>query len=283
MTITAKSVLASVSPDGKRIDTLLLRYPRFIHSEFMTHRQFSRNASSSRAIPVSRMIEDIEVDAVYPSFWGKNHPGMQAKEELTGAELAAAQDKWEQSLQNAITTARALAKIGAHKQIVNRILEPFSHINVVVTATEWDNFFSLRIHGDAQPEILALAVAMKEAMEGVRVQELVYGEWHLPFVSHEEISAHGGLSDATRILRTVSAARCARTSYKTHDGRVSTIEEDKALGERLTASRPFHASPFEHQAKPDYYVDQSIEWSSPDLSRNFVGWVQNRAIMEQRV
>lgn len=276
MTITAKSVLASVSPDGKRIDTLLLRYPRFIHAEFMTHRQFSRNASSSRAIPVARLIEDIDTDAVYPSFWGKNRPGMQAKEELTGPALQYANLEWEQALQSAITIARALAKIGAHKQIVNRILEPFAHINVVVTATEWENFFGLRIHDDAQPEILALAVAMKEAMEGARVQELVYGEWHLPFVSPEEIAEYSGLSDPTGILRTVSAARCARTSYRTHDGRVSTVEEDKALGERLTASRPFHASPFEGVATP---YDSNTH--SAEDQRNFRGWVQNRALMEK--
>lgn len=295
MTITAKSVLASVSPDGQRIDTLLLRYPRFIHAEFMTHRQFSRNASSSRAIPVERLIEDIRRDPAIPIHWGKNRAGMQAweeqnasihlKEECGDEELhyrCHPKEAWLEAMDQAIRIAEAFAKAGYHKQIVNRILEPFAHINVVVTATEWENFFGLRIHDDAQPEILALAVAMKEAMEGARVQELVYGEWHLPFVSSEEIAEHSGLSDPTGILRTVSAARCARTSYRTHDGRVSTIEEDTALGERLTASRPFHASPFEQQATPDYYVDQSIEWSPPDLSRNFVGWIQNRAIMELR-
>lgn len=300
MTITAKSVLASVSPDGKRIDTLLLRYPRFIHAQELAHRvlyaspecvfeeviadglmyckDLSRCASSSRAVPVMRLIADVEADPVRPLFWGKNQPGMQAKEELTGPALQYANMEWEQALQNAITTARSLAEIGAHKQIVNRILEPFAHINVVVTATEWENFFGLRIHDDAQPEILALAVAMKEAMEGAQVQELVYGEWHLPFVSPEEIAEHGGLSDPNGILRAVSAARCARTSYRTHDGRVSTIEEDKALGERLTASRPFHASPFEGVATPYDSNKHSIE-----DQRNFNGWVQLRSIMEKEI
>ena len=284
MTITAKSVLASVSPDGKRIDTLLLRYPRFIHAEFMTHRQFSRNASSSRAIPVARLIEDIEADAAYPSFWGKNRPGMQAEEELTGAELMAAMDKWEQALQNAITTARALSEIGAHKQIVNRILEPFAHINVVVTATEWENFFDLRIHDDAQPEIKALAEAMRGAIDGAETQILSYGEWHLPFVNSDEIAEYGGLTDPSGNLRVVSAARCARTSYKTHDGRVSSLEEDITLGERLTKSRPFHASPFEHPATPDILITVNpgnrTEWFEPGNHRNFTGWMQSRAFME---
>ena len=217
MTITAQSVLASVSPDGVRIDTLLLRYPRFIHAEELTHRvistqpeglfyeaipdglmyckELSRNASSSRAIPVSRMIADVENDPVYPMFWGKNQPGMQAREGLTGVALDRAMTAWQVALENSMRSATLLSEIGAHKQIVNRILEPFAHINVVVTATEWDNFFALRIHEDAQPEIKALAEAMRDSIDGANVQKLDYGEWHLPFVSGHDIAEHGGLTD----------------------------------------------------------------------------------------
>ena len=285
MTITAKSVLASVSPDGVRIDTLLLRYPRFIHAEFMTHRQFSRNASSSRAIPVERLIADVERDPVFPSFWGKNQPGMQSREELEGEDKSMASSEWMDARDRAVQSAKALARIGAHKQIVNRILEPFAHINVVVTATEWDNFFALRIHEDAQPEIKVLAESIRDAMDGANVQKLDYGQWHLPFVSKEETRSEGGLTDPSSNLRVVSAARCARTSYKTHDGRVSTLEEDIALGERLTKSRPFHASPFEHQAMPDMKVVEEAEsdhkeWLEPEKHRNFTDWTQNRAFME---
>lgn len=276
MTITATSILASVDPVGKRIDTLLLRYPRFIHAELMTHRQFSRNASSSRAIPVLRMIADVERDSVEPSFWGANQPGMQAKKALTGIALRVAKSHWTMAFLSAVEHARAMAEIGAHKQIVNRILEPFAHINVVVTATEWDNFFALRDHEDAQPEIRALAQAMKEAMESARVQSLDIGQWHLPFVMPEEIREYQGLMDPTGNLRAVSSARCARTSYLTHDGRKSTLAEDVALGERLTRSRPFHASPFEQQATP--YVPGFHDETD---QRNFRGWVQNRALMEK--
>lgn len=298
MTITAKSVLASVSQEGKRIDTLLLRYPRFIHSEETTHRiistspecifyetiadglmyckELSRNASSSRAIPVSRMIEDVKTDPVIPTFWGKNQPGMQAREELKGPELQAAKDRWNMALQNAVEHAESLASIGAHKQIVNRILEPFAHINVVVTSTEWENFDSLRIHEDAQPEIKALAKAMKWERERTIPEVLEVGQWHLPFVTLEEIERHGGLEDPEGVLRMVSAARCARTSYKTHDGRVSTLEEDSALGEKLTNSIPFHASPFEGAATPYNPLHHD-----EDDQRNFNGWVQNRALMEK--
>ncbi len=284
MTITAKSVLSSVSPDGVRIDTLLLRYPRFIHSEFMTHRQFSRNASSSRAIPVDRLIADVENDPAMPVFWGKNQKGMQAREELSEDDKECMVNSWIEAKDNAVRIASSMATSGAHKQIVNRILEPFAHINVVVTATEWDNFFALRIHEDAQPEIKALAVAMRDAIEGSTPQHLFHGEWHLPFVTDDEISEYG-FSDDDGELRYISAARCARTSYKTHDGRVSTLEEDIALGERLTKSRPFHASPFEHQATPDFYIETETgkEWFQPYLHRNFAGWIQNRANMEEEL
>lgn len=280
MTITAKSVLASVSENGKRIDTLLLRYPRFIHAEFMTHRQFSRNASSSRAIPVERLIADVEADPVFPSFWGKNQPGMQAREELEGVSLEKSEDAWRRAMYSATNYARIMAREGAHKQIVNRILEPFSHINVVVTSTEWENFDALRIHDDAQPEIRKLAEAMRDARNQAPVQELWHGEWHLPFVSQEELDLNGGEEDPIGNLRIVSAARCARTSYKTHDGRVSTLDEDIALGKRLTKSVPFHASPFENQATPDTFNGGDDCWHEPQLHRNFVGWIQNRALME---
>ena len=298
MTITATSILASVDDTGKRIDTLLLRYPRFIHAEELTHRiietqpeclfyeaiadglmycdDLSRNASSSRAVPVLRMIADIERDPVTPSFWGANQAGMQANKELAGAALQAAKNLWSMAFRDMIEHAKALENIGAHKQIVNRILEPFAHINVVVTATEWDNFFALRDHADAQPEIRALAQAMKMAMVAAPVQHLDLGQWHLPFVSPDEIRAHQGTMDPTGNLRIVSAARCARTSYLTHDGRKSSLDEDVALGKRLTRSRPFHASPFEHSASP--YVPGFHDETD---QRNFRGWVQNRALMEK--
>ena len=154
MTITAKIIADSISPAGARLTTLQLRYPRFIHAEFMTHRMFSRNASSSRAIPVERLIQDVLDDPAMPVFWGKNQPGMQAREDhhaLVGGEGVSGYDHFDDSITReaawlisrgiAIQHAREFAKAGYHKQIVNRLLEPFSHINVVVTATEWENFF----------------------------------------------------------------------------------------------------------------------------------------------
>ena len=152
--ISAKIVCDSVSPQGHRLTTFELRYPKFIHGEVMTHRVFSRNASSRRAIPTAKYLEEVRSGALRakPEFWGKNQKGMQAAEELTGYELNQAKFAWDEAALGAALIAERLAKLGAHKQIVNRILEPFLHINVVVTATEYMNFFGLRLDKDAQPE-----------------------------------------------------------------------------------------------------------------------------------
>src|ERR1700693_1578480 len=109
MTVSAKIVADSVGQAGQRITTMQLRYPKFIHGEFMTHRVFSRNASSSRAIPVERLIQDVIDDPAMPVFWGKNQKGMQAKEELTGNDLYMAKREWLRARDQAVASARMLA------------------------------------------------------------------------------------------------------------------------------------------------------------------------------
>lgn len=300
MTISAKIVADSVSPAGKRITTMQLRYPRFIHAEFMTHRVFSRNASSSRAIPVEKLIEDIRRDTAMPIHWGKNQPGMQAREEndesialpeLEEFDTVFLDDEdddeagewvkvyrypqlensptqaWCVARDRAIEVAQAFHKAGYHKQVVNRLLEPFSHINVLVTATEWDNFFALRAHPDAQPEIHELALQMKAAMEGSEPRLVDYDCWHLPYVFEEEREI---LTEELALK--VSVARCARVSYLTHEGKRPEVEKDLELYERLVGSEPIHASPAEHQATPLHL------WDLP--SGNFYGWFQFRQSIE---
>lgn len=276
MTILAESIASSICQE-KRIDTLRLRYPKFIHGEFMTHRVFSRNASSSRAIPVERMIEDIRRDTAMPVHWGKNQAGMQAREEHEervklprehGIATLGRIDAWNEARDEAIDKALAFHKAGYHKQIVNRLLEPFMHINVVVTATEWDNFFELRDHEDAQPEIRVLAQAMKKAFNSRDPVELKVGEWHLPYYDRGEVPM------PLNIAQKISVARCARVSYLTHDGRPSTLEEDQYLFNRLVGSKPLHASPLEHQATPDPSGWYKHQWA------NFRGWRQFRQIYQ---
>lgn len=291
MTISAKIIADSVSPQGHRLTTFQLRYPRFIHAEFMTHRQFSRNASSSRAIPVERMIKDILDDTAMPIYWGSHKPGMQAGEELTGEDLEFVKAMWLNSRDDAIHYARKMIARGLHKQIANRVLEPYGHINVVVTATSWANFFALRAHVDAQPEIKALAEAMQEAIQSSKPVLLQPGQWHLPYirqtdVTHDSFFSKGGRllrDEMMDILKKVSIARCARVSYLTHDGRPTTIEEDVALYEKLVVSQPLHASPAEHQATPDEYVDTGFMGVHGSANRhqhgNFTGWRQLRKML----
>ena len=288
MTIEAKIIADSISEQGKRIVTMQLTYPRFIHSEFMTHRVFSRNASSSRAIPVAKMIAQVATDPAMPVHWGKNQAGMQADEQLAGTDLAIAQNLWRDAAHNAAALAKQMNDLGLHKQVANRILEPFQHIHVVVTATEWDNFFELRAHKDAQPEIQLLAVRMLAAMGESKPTRLLHGEWHLPYVLEAELSdiLWRGLSAEAgwELARKISAARCCRVSYLKHDGHPSTIEEDLKLCDRLVGAEPLHASPFEHQATPDTIciTGHTATYERPELHGNFVGWIQNRKLIERQ-
>jgi len=279
MTISAKIIADSVGAAGVRLTTLQLRYPRFIHAEFMTHRVFSRNASSSRAIPVKRLIAEVEQDPVYPSSWGLNQRGMQAGGVLSENAEQAARHTWDYARNTAIEAAESFYAQGLHKQIVNRILEPFAHINVVVSATEWDNFFALRMHPDAQPEIQELATRMHEAMEASTPQLLESGVWHLPYILDVE---HMFLDTANLIK--ISVARCARVSYRAHDGAPSEPEKDLELYERLVGSTPMHATPAEHQAMPDELVFTTSRirpvWSNPMLHGNLRGWCQLRKGLE---
>lgn len=272
--IEAKVVEDSMSPAGKRLTTLQLRYPRFIHAEFMTHRMFSRNASSSRAIPVAKVLEAVRNEPAFFEHVGANQPGMQAHEEVSPEVRAQFEQEWCSFGRSAAYWAERWMEAGIHKQVVNRVLEPWQHISVVVTATEWDNFFALRDHPDAQPEMQALARVMKEAMSVSTPVERFdgsnsfdSGSWHLPYVKAGERSMFSGLH-----LAKISAARCARVSYLTHDGGIPDMGKDLELYWRLVGSDPMHASPVEHQAIPLPRAGGA--------SNNFRGWQQFRDILQ---
>jgi len=260
----------SIAPSGIRLTTFVLKYPRFIHSEFMTHRLFSRNASSSRAIPLNKQIEEIEKEIAYPLNFRKNKAGMQAGESLSLDQQVKANILWEFACQNAIRSAKMINKIcpeGVHKQYLNRLLEPFSHISVIVTSTDFDNFFALRCHKDAQPEIEKLAKKMYVEYKSSKPEVLRAGEWHLPFVSEMDKME---LTHTQQMQKSVAC--CARVSYNNHDGTNPTIEQNETLYNRLLGSSPIHASPAEHQAMA--VGDKDI------LSGNFKGWIQFRKTLE---
>lgn len=278
--IEAKVIADSVNQEGKRITTMQVKFHRFILPEFNTHRVFSRNFSSSRAIPTKKLLEQVKTDPAMPVHWGKNQAGMQAWEELGEPQKSAARESWIAAAHEAARRADVLAQIGTHKQIVNRIIEPFLWANGIVTSTEWDNWFDLRAHEDAQPEIHELAIRMREAMEGSTPQLLQVGEWHLPYIlDHEKADGFFKKQENRDLLIKISAARCCRVSYLKHDGQMPNIDEDLALFERLAGAVPLHASPLEHQATPfpdEIHVDGS-------LSGNFKGWIQYRKIWEKEI
>lgn len=259
--ITAKIQADSINAEtGDRLTSFLLVYPRFIHSELMTHRVFSRNAASSRAIPVERMMRTIRENPAMPVEWGKNQKGMQASEVLSQDEEAEAVQRWFTALDDALYNVERLLELGVHKQIANRLLEPWAHMTTLVTATEWGNFFRLRAHPAAQPEFQFLAYEMLKAYLESDPETKYRQQWHLPF-RHEDDRF---LDEETRIK--VAVARCARTSYLTHDGEHS-IEKDIKLYDRLLQSG--HMSPFEHVATP------KTGWCN-----NFYGWMQHRIQVE---
>jgi thymidylate synthase ThyX len=268
--IKAAIIKDSVSPWGKRITTYVLTYPRFIHSEFNTHRAFSRNASSSRAVPVEKQILSVSENLVYPYSCTSNKRGMQGGPELPADIQDQIVAEWDMARDDAVRHAEKLAKLGLHKQYVNRIIEPFMHISVVCTATDFDNFFALRRHNDAQPEIHALADAMWNAREKSKPVARDVDQWHLPFVDEDEPVDTD--EDFSRALYK-SVACCARVSYRNHDSTKPTDEQNKELYDRLLSRHPIHASPAEHQAV--------VAGHKSIASGNFSGgWVQFRKMLQ---
>lgn len=264
--IVAKVIAFSICVrTGQTIITYELEYQRFIHAEFMTHREFSRNAMSSRAIPIKKMIEQVRNNPAKPVHWGKNQPGMQANEELTGLSRKNVELLWEGAAEFAALQAETMDHLGAHKQVANRILEPFQYMKTVMTTTSLVNWNWLRDHEDADPTIRALAVAMIEALEAFgEPTVLKAGEWHMPYVNvirdctGKLLYLKGKLpelSQKTQVLETltleealmVSSSCCAQVSYRLLD---ETLEKAIKVYDRLVNSIPVHASPFEHQATP---------------------------------
>lgn len=263
-----KILLDSINTAGDRLTTFELTYPRFVHCELMTHRVFSRNSSSSRAIPIEKMIEQVENDPVIPVYWGKNQRGMQAGEELTDTERIMAIDAWLLARDEMVYKARSMNRIGVHKQIVNRILEPWMWITVLVSSTEYNNFFNLRCHKDAQPEMGKIAWMMLEEYKKSNPTWRPDFSWHLPLLADRIVLQNEGFD--SEALRKISVGRCARVSYLTHDGKRDPQADidlhDNRLLHPSNPSDPDHMSPFEH-----------IAMASPGKkSGNFTGWHQYR-------
>lgn len=304
--VVAKIVADSVSPSGERITTFELEYPRIIHAELMTHRLFSRNAMSSRAVPIKKMVEQVMNNPARPVEFGKNQPGMQSAGPhdalVEGYEPEA---WWGLAAMSAAQFALRFDEAGYHKQVANRLIEPFQRMKAVFTATDLNNFWWLRIDADADPTIEALVKEMKTKFDESKPELLVAGEWHTPYVSHKNTAQRGLLyyieNDGNMVFLTkeeaiaISASCCAQVSY-----RVLNATKEKALDiyKKLISGNKVHASPFEHQATPMMFntmmknprlIAHPYEWEHGVThvdrqgnfwSGNFRGWTQNRQLLK---
>lgn len=263
---SAKVLADSTNCCDNRITTMELTFPRFVLAEFNTHRMFSRNAASSRAIPVEKMIEQVENNPVIPIHWGKAQKGMQAYEVLNEQDAGDAKYHWVLAGLEAVHRAKAMLSLGLHKQIANRLLEPWMWITVIATGNEgaWNNFFALRCHHEAEPHIQAIAYMARDMRNQSTPQKLSDGQWHLPLIGFEGDEL---LSVEDQVK--VSVGRCARVSYLTHSG-TRDVQADIDLHDRLLASK--HFSPFEHVARSGKHTG--------DGGNLGYGWTQYRKTLK---
>lgn len=272
MEVSAKNILSSVDLDGHRITTMEIDLHRFILPEFNTHRMFSRNFQSSRAIPLKRQRKMVRDNPANPVYWGYNRPGMQATEEMKGVRLFVAKTLWATARHMALSIHYCLDKLGLHKQLTNRLIEPFMFTRGVVTGNNmaFQHFFDLRDHEAAQPEIRALAKEMKKAYDSANVQQLGYGDWHLPYVTSEDKKEY-----STQDCIKISVSCCAQVSYRNLD---TSLEKAQKIYDMLhlenmqsfDPTNPPHSVPCEHQAQAGLMVCKS---QSGNLKGN---WIQLR-------
>lgn len=285
---SVKIIARSIAPSGIKLTTAEIEYPRFIHSELMTHRMLAKNAASSRAVPIDALINNIKDNTAQPLYWGANKKGMSADEEIS--DIPKAIIAWNKARDNAIDSALELSSLGVHKQTANRLLEPFVVMKTIISGTDWANFFWLRDHKAAQPEFRYLAQLLRAALEASSPNLLKHGEWHLPYVNtvRDESGTliyldNEGLSMPLDEARKISASCCAQVSYRKLD---DTKDKCFSVYDRLMSEEVKHASPTEHQGTPiDFDSQKSMDgithmtkdgmlWSGP-----FKGWIQFRKLI----
>ncbi len=233
--ISAKIIADSISPLGNRLTTMELIMPRIILAEFNTHRMFSRNAASSRAIPFEKVVKAVETDPFIPIAWQKHHKGMQGAEYIKSEDAWRPISEWLIARDLAVAGAKALHAAGVTKQLCNRLLEPFMWVKIIVTATDWDNFFKLRKHKDAEIHMQELANNMFEVLTLSTPEELYFGSWHTPYADNLSTSVF-------EKSLPITTARCARVSYTaSNTKKENSLKSDIALHDRLLEAK--HMSP----------------------------------------
>lgn len=299
--ITARVICDSIGLNKKRLTTFEIEYPRFIHSELMTHKMLSKNCASSRAIPVKTILEQIRNNPAMPVWWGKNQPGMSALEEIDEVTRESAEQLWRSAASVAAMMAEdILNETGLHKQITNRITETWQRMKTVISGTDWENLWWLRDHDAAQPEFHELARVMRQALVDSKPNYLKVGEWHLPYVN-TYFEVLGNDSEATQMFNDsdnniisleqaqhISASCCAQVSYRKND---DSLEKAEDIFAKLIGADRKHYSPLEHLGTPIAPSDSfphPRDWSEGVThmdkfgslwSGNFRGWVQYRQLI----
>lgn len=316
--VSAKIIADSISPEGIRMTTMEIEFPRIILAELNTHRLLGKNSASSRAIPIKKVIEQTQTKPAMPARFGKANKGMQdagEHNELIDAGYTA-EEWWKLAALSAGKFAEGYAEAGYAKQVANRLLEPFQRMKTVISGTDWQNLFWLRVDKDADPTFYALAKMMQEAYNESIPEELKSGEWHTPYVDHKR-STQGNLTYWTHEegskeitleeAKAISASCCAQVSYRALD---TSLEKGLSIYEKLIGSGKPHASPFEHCATPmerpdfqshlEYIVTMStkcttqgsFEWENGSTalgrdkifrSGNLRGWTQLRQLIPNNV
>lgn len=308
LNIFARVVADSIGPNSPRLTTFLTRSHHFVQKELLRHRAFSFSSQSSRAVPTERLLKQVRHDATRaaPIWWGKEQKGMQSGEELDDTDELRIYDfvsvgylVWKMAALEAAYSAELLYTAGAHKSIVNRLIEPFLYTSVVITSCEPGllNFFGLRLDRAAQPEIRVLAEAMWRAWNESTPRKLEPGQWHLPFIDGGTADELCGPEDQldcegpewNNLAIRVSAGRCTNFSYRDDGGlELPSVERALSIADRMLIARPLHASPFEHQATPDEKVCNHLhrniqdhvsclgDWMHSAEHGNLFGWRQFR-------
>ena len=300
--ISAEIIADSVNTYGNRLTTFIVTCPRIVLAEFNTHRMFSRNSASSRAIPFETMVKKVKEEPFIPIKWQEDHKGMQGTKYLTGRMVDLADGRWLAARDAAVEQATLLNKnIGVTKQFCNRLLEPFLYHTIIVTSSEWENFFALRAHEAAEIHIQNLAYKMLEKYNESTPKVLQEGDWHIPFGSqmdadrisdvwlsgeYEQKGGHLGIQIK------IATARCARVSYLNYEGGDDYMK-DVVLHDRLSSMG--HWSPFEHCARAmnesEYLGNVRGEFDPMEAdtdqkeeiygwSGNFKGFIQYRKLFD---
>ena len=285
--ISAEIIADSVNKQGDRITTFILTFPRFILAELNTHRVFSRNSASSRAIPFKKMVKMVKEDPFIPIAWQKDHKGMQGTEYLQGGyTIGHAESIWLQARDRAVEEATELHEAGVTKQLCNRILEPFMWHTAIVTSTDFENFFKQRCpqykcpegeifrsktdyieqadyypqgtfrqcnEGQAEIHIMELAEKMWDAMNDSDPKKLESGEWHIPF---------GDRFDETGILSIVDNYNNADRFYE-EGAQIRLLKEAKL---KIATARCARISYLNFEGKDDYEADIKLHDRLAEMS-----------------